>query len=197
MSSPRTVLLILPLLTSGCLGWASAALPPALSDDERAVVAHAHLPLTVGVERYEHPAYSDKLLDGLRATELFDDVAPLDEFAAPPSLVARVDRQIYGHAMIPFWTFLTFGIVPTSADEESGYSFTLSPPDRPQERVRVEYAHRGRTTLGWVALVDGFLPDRTIAPFSPDSSSRMIDRVKLAILARREDLVRLTSPASR
>jgi hypothetical protein len=62
----------LPLCLSGCLGWGSSSLPRALTDVERQAIDGVHLPLTVGVVPYVHPAYSDKLVEGLRDTELFD-----------------------------------------------------------------------------------------------------------------------------
>jgi hypothetical protein len=197
--STRAAVLALPLLASGCIGWASASLPPALTENERAIVVDARLPLTVGVERVRRaPVGSDRLLDALRATALFDHVAPLSEFSTPPDLVARVDDRLApsNSGMIPLWTIVTLGIVPSSKDESWGWGFTLGPPDR-NDPVAIAYVHTGRTTLGWVALVDGLLPDRTGFPFSPRGSSRMTDRLKLAILARRDELLRLASGAMR
>jgi hypothetical protein len=192
---------LLVLLLGGCVGWASAALPPRLDDAEEAYLEARRddlRQLTVGVEAYEFPAYTEPLLDALRGTDLFDRVDRLEEFDVPPSLVARVDRRIHGTAVIPIWTLLTFGIVPIWADEDHGTSFTLQAPGAATPRVPVEYVHTGRSTLGWVALLDVLHPDRTIAPFSPDRSRRMRDRIALATLRALEaSRVHAGGPASR
>jgi hypothetical protein len=178
-----------PLLSlAGCVGWASASLPPALTPDEEHVIAGAHLPLTVGVVRHVHPAYSDSLTEALQDTGVFDRVAPYEEFVTPPDLVARVDRQIHGSAFIPFWTLVTLGLVPTSDDEHHGYSFWLEVPGAEVDRWHVEYEHTGRTTLGWMALIDVVVPDRTVFPFSVRGSQRMRDRLVLQILEHSESL---------
>jgi len=92
---------LLVMSTSGCVGWASCALPPRLANAEKKRAQQAHLPLTVGVERYEASAYSDSLREALQRTKLFDRVDDLEKFSSPPSLVARVERRIYGSTSIP------------------------------------------------------------------------------------------------
>src|SRR4051812_41220426 len=106
--------------SSGCVGWGSSALPPRLTSAEKARVKRTRLPLTIGVERYEAPAYSDSLRAALQRTEIFERVDDLDHFAEPPSLVARVERRIYGSSGIPVYTLLSFGIIPTSVQETAG-----------------------------------------------------------------------------
>lgn len=182
------LLVLLAAVTSGCVGWASSALPPRLTKAEQGRVRHAHLPLTVGVERYEAPAYSESLRDALERTKLFDRVDDLDRFSSPPSLVARVDRRIYGTATLPVASLLTFGILPTFVQETAGESFSLSPPDRPEQRVRIEYTYRGRTTLGWIALLDIFHPNRTVFPLDPERSQRFRDGLRLSILDHEDAL---------
>ena len=179
---------------TGCVGWGSSALPPRLTKAEQARVRTAHLPLTVGVEPYQYPAYSEALRDALQRTKLFDRVDALDQFSEPPALIARVEEQIYGSTIIPVYTLLTFGLFPTSVQETSGLSFSLTPPNRPEERVPIQYTHRGRTTLGWVALLDVFHPNRTIVPFNPEHSRRFLDRLRLAILEQEEAIKRYAAP---
>ena len=174
--------------SSGCVGWGSSSLPARLTSAEKARLAQARLPLTVGVERYEAPAYSDSLRVALRSTKLFERVDDLERFATPPSLVARVDRRIYGSTAIPVYPLLTFGIIPMSVQETAGESFSLSPTDHPEHIVKSEYTYRGRTTLGWIALLDVFHPDRTVFPFDPEHSSRFRDRLKLSILEHEDAL---------
>lgn len=181
---------ILSLVVGGCVGWGSAALPPKLSEAERARIAGAHVPMTVGVERCDAPVYSESLRDALRRTGIFDRVDDLERFDEPPSLVARVERRVHGTAVVPLWTLLTFGIVPTSVEETAGWSFSLGAPERPGERVRIECVHTGRTTLGWIAVFEAADPDRTIVPFAPTDSARFRERLALAILVHQEPLRR-------
>ena len=187
--------LLVPLLMvfvavggSGCVGCGSSALPPRLTAAEKARARQAHLPLTVGVQRYEAPAYSDSLREALKRTKLFDRVDDLERFSSPPSLVARVERRIYGSTAIPIYPLLTFGIIPMSVQETAGESFSLSPPDHPERRVLIEYTYRGRATLGWIALLDIFHPNRTIFPFNPEHSSRFRDHLRLSILEHEDAL---------
>jgi hypothetical protein len=173
---------------TGCVGWGSSALPPRLTSAEEARVQRVRLPLTVGVERYEAPAYSDSLRVALQRTKLFERVDDLERFATPPSLVARVERRIYGSTAIPVYPLLTFGIIPMSVQETAGESFSLSPTDHPEQLVKIECTYRGRTTLGWIALLDVFHPDRTVFPFDPEHSSRFRNRLKLSILEHEDAL---------
>ena len=187
------------LSLSGCIGFASASLPPALSPAEELTVEGANLPLTVGVVRHVYPAYSDSLVKALENTGLFDRVAHEEEFLTPPDLLARVDRQIHGNAMIPFWTLLTLGLVPTSVDEHHGYSFWLEVPGGAADRWHVEYDHLGRTTLGWLTLFEVIAPDRIVWPFNVEvrSSQRMMDHLSLQILEHRAALTDVARGAGR
>ncbi len=170
------------LLLTGCIGWGSAALPPPLSDADQRTLADSHFPLVIGVATWRDGVSTDRLVDGLRDTGLFDRVEPLATLHEPPDLIARQVRGVSGTAVIPIWSLLTLGVIPSSVAEEWGYVFDLWSPDAPGELRRVEYTYTGRTTLGWVALIDGFLPGRTVAPFSPYGSSKMHDQLALAVL---------------
>jgi hypothetical protein len=184
------LLVVVAVGGSGCVGWGSSALPPRLTKAEKARARQAHLPLTVGVERYEAPAYSESLRKALQRTKLFDRVDDLERFSSPPSLVARVERRIYGSTAMPVYPLLTFGIVPMSVQETAGESFSLSPASHPEQRVKIEYTYSGRTTLGWIALLDVFHPNRTIFPFNPERSSRFRDHLRLSILEHEDALKR-------
>ena len=189
----QVVLLILLVVMaavfgSGCVGCGSSTLPPRLTASERAKVKGARLPFTVGVERYEAPAYSDALVKALRGTEVFVRVDHLERFNSPPSLVARVERRIYGSTVVPVATLLSFGLIPTTTEESFGHAFSLSPPGREARRVPIEYSYRGRTTLGWVAIFHGLMPGYSVFPFDPESSRRFRGRLALAILDHADDI---------
>jgi hypothetical protein len=179
-------------ILSSCIGWGSSSLPPALTDAEYRLIDDAHIPLTVGVVPYKYPAYSDRLLEGLQDTDLFDRVALLDDFETQPDLLAHVAAQIHGTAVFPVLTLLTFGVIPTWFDDDWGYGFWLSKPGAPEERQLVSFKHTGRTPLGWIALLDVVVPSRTIR-WDPYKSRRMRDLLALFILTEARELF----PASR
>src|ERR1700722_11363549 len=172
----------------GCVGWGSGALPPRLSTAEEARLKGAHLALTVGVERNQAPVYSDNLVKALRRTGLFVSVERLEQCTNPPALVARVERRIYGSTVIPLLTLLTFGIIPTNTEEETGYSFSFGSSTPSGQKVPVEYSYKGRTMLGWIAIFDGLSPDRILFPFAAENSRRFRDRLSLAILEHAEEI---------
>jgi hypothetical protein len=177
------VLAIVAVFSDGCVGCASSTLPPSLSETEKARVDTARLPFSVGVETYKYPAYSDGLVKALRNTGIFVRVDHLERFSSPPSLVARVEREIYGSPVIPFATLLSFGLIPTTIEERFGYSFSLSRSESEAQRVPIEYSYEARTTLGWVAMFHGLAPGYSVFfPFDPENSRRFRGRLALAIL---------------
>ena len=150
--------LALCVFTGSC---ASTTLPPRLSPSQKALVRDLRFPARVGVERFKYPVYSDELAKALRATHLFAEVRALSAFPTPPDLIARIERPIYGTAVIPVWTGLSLGLVPTTFQEEHGFSFSLaSGALQSQDRLRVEFSYSGPSTLGWYAVVLNLSPNR-------------------------------------
>jgi hypothetical protein len=195
-------------LLSGCVGVASTTLPPRLSADERAKVRNAHLPFTVGVERYHYPVYSDSLVSALQKLKLFDKVDYRDRLRSAPSLVAEVERTVGGATAIPFGPLLSFGIIPMTVPETAGYVFSLHSPSNENEKrivegfsfrslkderqkVVIDYRYRSKVTLGWIALFRAFSPDEVL--FSPKSHPRFRDALKSAILTHSNELARLSA----
>ena len=108
--------------------------------------------------------YTDEVeTHALAGTHLFQRVDVLERFATPPTLVAHVDRRIYGVAMVPFLTAFSLGLIPTTITEEYGYSFMLAPTSQPQNRLSIEFTYTDTSTIGWwgmfVNRVDGTLGD--------------------------------------
>ena len=148
---------IIAVIVAGCPwmvgGCASTASPPALTTTQRGDLASAQCHhVSIGVERYAWSVYSERLTAALRATHLFGRVDALDAFATPPTFVARVERPIYGTAAVPWLTAVTLGLIPTTVEEEHGYSFALTPRFAPIQRIPVEFSYHGPSTLGWRAL---------------------------------------------
>ena len=176
--------------------FASTGLPPRISDEQRKAVAATHLPFSVGVARYRFPAYSEHLTMTLQRTRLFARVDRLEAFASPPDLVARVDRRIYGNAIVPFATGLTLGLVPTSTDEQWGESFSLTAPGGCRELVRIEHIYVATTTLGCASIFRATSPDVTLG--DPEKHYRYSEGLAAAIIARADDIngVAMRCPSS-
>jgi hypothetical protein len=165
-------------------GCGSTALPPRITADQRALLGRTHFSLTVGVEEYEAPVYSDRLLKALTKAHLFAHVDHLKSFSTPPDVVARIEERIYGTATIPILTGLSLGIIPTTVDEDHGYSFSLSPPNAGAPRVRIRFVYSGPTMLGWWAVVLNALPDRTMRDV--DGHPRFIESLGWQIASNRD-----------
>jgi hypothetical protein len=180
----RVALAGLALLTlAGC---SSETLPTALSDDQLKAIAETHFKATVGVRRYNAPVYSDYLIEYLRKTQLFDEVAPLEAFRGPPTFVAQVDRGIYGTATIPIFTMITFGIVPTIVDEEHGLEFSLVPSLPPKKPIAIKFSYKGPSTLGWWAFYRAFLPNETLG--SADWRARFVSSLAWHVVQHKGEI---------
>jgi hypothetical protein len=180
----RAIFAGLTLLTLAACS--SEALPPPLGPDQLHAIAAAHFRATVGVRKYTAPVYSDYLLEFLRKTNLFEEVAPLDEFKTPPTFVARVDRGIYGTATIPILTIISFGIIPTIVEEEHGLEFSLIPTSSPKTTIPVRFSYKGPSTLGWWAFYRGFLPNETW--FAADRTVRFVQSLAWHIVEHQGEI---------
>jgi hypothetical protein len=153
--------LMIGLMAPSVAGCSSEALPPRLSAEQQKAVAAVHFKATVGVRRYMAPVYSDNLIEYLRKTRLFERVDALDAFQTPPTFIAEVRAMVYGTATFPLLTMVSFGVIPSIVDEEHGTVFVLIPTAEPKTPIAVNYKYRGPSMLGWWAMADGALPDRT------------------------------------
>jgi hypothetical protein len=126
----------------------------------------------------------------LQQTELFRDVQPADRIQAP-DLLARVERTITGTAVIPLFSLITLGLIPTVTEEEHGYSFSLRSSKSSERVVMVEYVHQGYTVLGWVAGLLNLFPQWT--GDSVHNDPRFKERLKLMILTKAQEIKAATS----
>ena len=171
-------------------GCGSFSLPPKPTEAQLAILRSTHFRATVGVEPYKYPVYSEHLVSDLRSTGLFDTVELLDNIERP-TLVARVERPVYGKATIPFWTIVTLGIVPTTVEEEHGHAFSLRPASHSEAPVLIDYTYRGPSTLGWVAFFLNFSPNRS--GDNPIETPRFREGLAVAVSSRREPILKLLS----
>ena len=151
------VLVAVALVAIATLGFTGACgsnlMPPGISEQDHQRIAKTHLPLTVGVELYSAPVYSERLVRQLRATNLFDRVDDLSKFTQPPDLIARVEHPVRGRAIKPFKTFVTAGILSTTVSEEHGESFSLRSAKCEDMKVPIAFSFTSEVTIGWWALV--------------------------------------------
>ena len=158
------IIIALPIIIAGLSGGcASTSLPPKLSKGQLDEIAKTHFAVSVGVEEFKYPVYSEKLTKALQRTDLFDRVEPLKSFKDSPTYIARVERTIYGTAVVPIFTGLSLGLIPTTVQEEHGHSFSLTAASGSNRKIPIEFSYRGPSTLGWWAVILNMLPNRTSA----------------------------------
>ncbi len=172
-------------------GCGSFSLPPPPTQEQLAVLKNTRFDATVGVEDYTYPVYSERLLVDLRSTGLFKSVEPLGKLRNP-DLVVRVEKPIHGTAVIPFWTVITLGVVPTTVEEEHGYVFSIRSPAHPESSVLVDSVFRGPSTLGWAAFFLNFSSNRTST--NPEQSPQFRERLAISVSSRAPEISQLLSP---
>lgn len=165
----------------------SSALPPVVSSTVDVVLRDRLRGVAVAVQRHSYPVYSDRLLAMLRGSELFGNVGYEGDVLSP-SLIARVEEEISGAAVIPIATILSLGIVPTNVGEDWGDAFSLGSPHGVRV-VPLDIRYRGVTTLGWLGGVRGlFLSDfapnpRQTRRFQEWFTARVIDSADSILMA--------------
>ncbi len=173
------ILLSLSLFAGGC---ASVKIPPKLTPAERDLVQATKIHAVVGVQPDQYPVYSNKLVSALRRTGLFDEVALVGDLQGEPDLIATVEKHVYGSPTIPLFALLTFGVIPSSAEETHGYVFSLRPARAEAPPVLLDVRYSGKTTLGWAALLMNLSTRRTVK--DPYKTGRLNDTLKAAIAKR-------------
>jgi hypothetical protein len=175
-------------------GCYSAALPPEPAASDIARVRATHFRATVGVAPYHPPVYSDRLVDSLRRTGLFDEVASLEQLPGA-TLIAHVKRPIYGTATIPILPAISLGLIPQTVEEEWGEAFTLTRDVRPgqdvsQRAVEIDFSYSGPTTLGWWAAIrSGLSTDISTRP--PRETDRFHTALAVSICAKADEIEQL------
>ncbi|HKQ98068.1 MAG TPA: hypothetical protein VJV75_09345, partial [Candidatus Polarisedimenticolia bacterium] len=169
----------------------TTTLPPELSTEQQNLIRTTRFDATVGVEAYDLPVYSERLLGALRATALFRQVDPIGAFKTPPDLIARVERPVSGDAALPLKTALTLGIVPTILDEKHGQVFSLRSGKAQGDALGIECTFTGRTTLGWLAAALNFLPNHAMKDSTFEA--RMAELLALQLATGRDSIEVLRS----
>ena len=176
--------------------------PAALTAAERQVLDSGPLPYSVSVvpwtsevaaQRGQDPgAYASSLAALLEASKAFRSCRLTSRPDASSVLLATSSGQYCNTAVIPLWTILSFGIVPTVFDDEDceGVVFRSA---RAQSSASVEVGvrHKGTVVMGWAAVPLGLLPGWSHGDLREDSRFR--ERFRLNILRRRPDIDRLVA----
>ena len=103
---------------------------PTLTDDERRLLQSAHFNIRIGVVDHSYPdVYTRSLIDDLKKTGLFDEVAEFSQ-TGKADLIATLKGTYYG--------------------DKRGQSFTLQPPDGPgkESSTKIFYTLGGQTGSG-------------------------------------------------
>jgi hypothetical protein len=188
----KAVAIMLMILALGFAGCGSSALPPQLTEEQLRAIVTTRFKATVGVEAFKFPVYSETLIARLRQTQLFERVDALEAFETPPTFVARVDRTVYGHAGIPFWTIISLGGVPTTVEEEHGHVFSLMPFATRSPKISIDFRYRGPSTLGWAALYKGlFVRDQTLG--DSRKHKRFIQSLAWHVVRHEQEISRLAA----
>ena len=166
-------------------GCYSATLPPVPPAEALAKVRSTHFQASVGVEKYKWPVYTDSLVASLRKTGLFDRVERLEDLP-DAQLVARVERPIYGTATIPILPIVSFGLIPSIADERWGEVFSLRSNTADAVPIPINFSYKGPTTLGWWAAVRSLSPD--VSTSEPPETERFRDALSAVICAKADEI---------
>ena len=188
----RFSLLCLLLALTGCAGFTSTTLPPRSFPHDPGPLLASSKPLTIGVKSHPNHEGSDALITTLKATELFDEVAYLEDLSAPPSLVATLEDHGQYEMTCPVPTLLTLGLIPTRTVENHGQLFALHRPGNEAHKIVIDQRYQAVTTIGWVALLKALSPNETL--LTPERHARYRQALRQTILAHTHELARLAHP---
>lgn len=197
----RALRLLLPLhlLLAGCAAQRVLYHP---TDADRVVFAESPVDLSVAVVDWSPAtargrsagAYATQLADLLRSSHAFRSVTYDASGTAVADLVAESTGDYCNTALIPLFTILTVGIIPTiwTETECTGVVFRRrggGPPVSPDSALSVHIRYTGRSVMGWVAAPLALFPGWTLSSGANQSSYQQA--FKVAILRHRAELMRL------
>ena len=149
-------------LAAICLGTDSCAAhrrPLALTAEESSLITAAPLPYSVAIDNgsVNSAAKAKILAKTLEASGAFRSTYLNGASPFQPDLIATPVDAYCNNAVIPIYTLLSLGVVPTTFDDRDCVSLKLQsthqPPGTPALQIQFQY-----TVLGWYAVVLGFRP---------------------------------------
>jgi hypothetical protein len=186
-------------MAGGCF---AQRLPPAPSAGEAATLRQPPLPYAVAVmpwdaataaKRGQNPqAYGDAAYRWLKGSGAFSSVQSTPSDLLGVDLIASSTGAYCNSAVIPLFTLLSLGVIPTLFTDHDCEGIVFRPNDANRtDSVALSYDQEGRVIMGWLALPIGFLPGWTHGSALEHPRSR--DRARLAVLAHRTALAALAS----
>jgi hypothetical protein len=137
-------------------------------------------------------AYGDAAYRWLKGSGAFSSVRLSSPDDHDVDLLAHSNGAYCNSAVIPLFTILSLGVIPTIfADRDcEGVVFQANDANR-TDSVEVRYDQESRVIMGWLALPMGALPGWTHGTALEHRRSR--DRARLAILEHGQALAALAS----
>jgi hypothetical protein len=197
----RALRLVVPLhvLLAGCFAQRVLYHP---TDADRVVLAEAPIDLSVVVLPWSPAAargrnaaaYASQLADLLRSTHAFRSVTYDASGTAAADLVAESTGDYCNSAVMPLFTILTVGIIPTIWTEGqcTGVAFRRrsdAPTASPDSGVSLHIRLDGKAVMWWAALPLALFPGWSFSSGASQASYQQAFRA--AIIRRRVELMRL------
>ncbi len=171
--------MVVVLLIQALMGCSTSRLPPLLAGADLKAIQNLKFNVSVGVERYKFPAYSEHLLSVLRDLNVFNVVEYSDK-EIHFDLLVKVESELYGEPVIPLFTIISLGLIPTIVDESYGVIFSIKSGNSQIERNFIFAEYRDTAILGWIALPMRLLPQYS-GNDSPEVSMRYKNFIKLKL----------------
>jgi len=179
--------------------------PPALNEQESQLLRALPLPYSVTVAPWDAKtafrmsrntyAYAEALAlilipTGAFRTSHFRNNAQ----ATDGDLIATSTGTYCNRAVIPLFTILSLGIIPTVFDDEDCVGMVLrrSGASEPAPTVRIEIRNKHPVVMGWAGVIMGILPGWSYGSCRNDTRFRQ--RLRLEVIRHQSDIERLTRP---
>ena len=188
--------LLVVFFLTGCMAQRVLYRPTAV---ERKLLDDPPLDLSVvvvhwdsGTVRHLNPsAYGSNAAKLLQGSHAFRQVTYDPTRATAADLRAESARDYCNTAIIPLFTLLTLGVIPTIFTDTdcNGVIFRKPGAPRGSDSVVVGVKYQGKAVMGWVALPLGLFPGWSWRGGQDQSGYR--EAFRLAIIARKAELARL------
>lgn len=189
------IVVVLGVALAGLLSaCGSQQLPRPLSPAERLEVRATTIPAVVGVLPSRGQEHEENLRRILDESGLFRRVALAADLDQAPDLAVvitgRCDRN--PTTLVPMFTWLTLGLLPTWVHDGQGYEISFHPPADGRRRVAIACGPDRAIAFGWLAAPLNVLPGWTLT--DPEKHPRYAHRLALEVARREDDLRDLLEP---
>ena len=191
------VVLIAAAAAGGCQAHQR---PGPLTADEQQILNRAPLPFTVSVVPWNvdpgDQSGRDPVAYARNLAQLVDDSRAFraSRFEPAPGgdadLVAVSTGQECNSSIIPVFTILSAGLIPTVFDDEDCEGLVMrSAKPSTAPLVQIGVRHKGRVVMGWAALVFGALPGWSWGAGGDDR--RYGERFRLEVIRHQAEIEKL------